>query len=287
VEGRWKALEATETGTGERPLIVRQSTIKQYAECALRYKFSAEGAEREQSSAMSFGTAIHEAVLLMEVKYDLRAGMAHFDAMWDDLEAYGLQYDYLIPRYNHKTYRDLGHKILKDWWMLIQWESDVVLAREHTFQVPLGDHTLTGTVDKVGIRPLKDGSFAVLVSDYKTSAKAPTRDYLQHDIQFHAYCYATTRQEFWANIPNGDALFEQYVDAQRVGEWVHLRTTKRIDAGFRNEVHYNRLRYAVDQMELSVGLGIFVPDISGATCEFCEFRKVCGLPTREEEGLAA
>jgi hypothetical protein len=72
-----------------------------------------------------------------------------------------------------------------------------------------------------------------------------------------------------------------------MGEWVHLRTPKRIDAGFRTEVHYNRLQYAIEQIELSVALGIFVPDISGAACEFCEFRQRCGLPSREQEGLVA
>jgi hypothetical protein len=268
-------------------MIIRQSTIRQFTECALRYKFADEGQQREQSSAMSFGTVIHECVLFMEVRYDLQAGLDLFDKMWDNLEDYNLDYDYLLPRNTHQSYRELGRKILRDWWALIQWESDIVLGREYGFSVPLGQHTLNGTVDKWGLRRLKGGEMAVYISDYKTGSKQPTREYLQHDIQFHSYSYATTQPEFWANIPNGDALFRQYVDAPRANEWVHLRSTKRIDAGLRNSVHYNRLKYAVDQIELSVALGIFVPDISGATCEFCEFRKVCGLPSREDEGLAA
>lgn len=269
------------------PVIVRQSTIKKYMECALRYKFEAEGAPREQSSALSFGTIIHDAVLVMETQGSLTAGVERFNQMWDNLDQFDLAYDYLIPRNSHAGYRDMGNKILRDWWALIQWESDIVLGREYNFSVPLGEHTLTGTVDKLALRPLKGGGYAVLLSDYKTSAKQPTRDYLQHDIQFHAYCYATTQPEFWVNIPNGPELFERYKDAPRIGEWVHLRTPRRIDAGERTQVHYNRLKYAVDQIELSVALGIFVPDISGASCEFCEFRKRCGLPSREEEGLAA
>lgn len=268
-------------------MLVRQSTIRQYMECALRYNFASQGAPREQSSAMSFGTVIHEAVLHMEVQGSLEAGLALFTLMWDDLDTHGLGYDYLIPRNSHSGYRDLGHKILFDWWALIQWESDIVLGREYQFSVPLGEHTLTGTADKVALRRLKGGVMAVLISDYKTGAKQPTRDYLQHDIQFHAYSYATTRPEFWADIPHGAELFEQYRDAPRANEWVHLRSTKRIDAGFRSQVHYNRLKYAVDQIEQSAALGIFVPTISGSTCEFCEFRKVCGLPSREDEGLAA
>lgn len=279
-------------------MIVRQSLIKQFMECSLKYKFAHEdGVPREQSSALSFGTVIHEAVLVMEVQESLAAGVAHFDKMWDDLGAYSLAYDYVMPRNTHQGYQEMGHRILRDWWSLIQWESDVVLAREYGFTVPLGEHTLTGTVDKLALRPLKGAKgFGVLISDYKTSAKQPTRDYLQHDVQFHAYCYATTRSEFWAGLPpvkladgstmSGPELFAKYVDAPRMGEWVHLRTPRRIDAGVRTDVHYNRLKYAVDQIEASVATGIFVPDISGASCEYCEFRQRCGLPSREQEGLS-
>lgn len=234
---------------------------------------------------MSFGTAIHDAVMRMEMAYDPDVGVRRFREMWDDLAAFDLDYDYLIPRNDHRTYADLGHKILRDWWQLIQWESDVVLGREYTFSVPLGGHTLTGTIDKLVLRTAKGGPPSVVVSDYKTGSKAPTRDYLAHDIQFSAYCYATTQPEFWAGIPNGAQLYSDLIDAPREGEWVHLRSPKRIPAGPRLDYHYNRLRYACDQIEQSIALGIFVPDLSGATCEFCEFRKVCGLPSRVEEGL--
>lgn len=289
-------------------MLIRQSDIKQFMACSLRYKFQHEGAPREQSSALSFGTVIHDAILLMEVQQSLGAGLARFDELWDNLGKYNqacqaaipgevtLEYAYLIPRNTHQGYKDIGHRILRDWWQLIQWESDIVLGREYNFTVPIGSHQLTGTVDKLALRPLKGAKgFGVLVSDYKTSAKQPTRDYLQHDIQFSAYCYATTQPEFWVNLPpvklmdgslmTGPELYAKYLDAQRMGEWVHLRTPRRIDAGVRTDVHYNRLLYAIDQIEASVATGIFVPNLNGDTCQYCEFRKICGLPPLEQEEL--
>jgi len=264
----------------------RQSTIKLFTECSLRYRFQDQGAPREQSSAMSFGTAIHDAVMQMELAYDPQVGIDRFTAIWQHLADFDLDYDYLIPRYDHSTYTDLGYRILRDWWSLIQWDTDIVLAREYQFEVPIGDgSTLAGTADKVCLRTQKDGSYSVLISDYKTGSKQPTRDYLAHDVQFSAYCYATTQQEFWANIPDGPRLFTELANAPREGEWVQLRAPKRITAGQRTQMHYNRLRYACDQIEQSIALGIFVPDLSGEKCEFCEFRKVCGLPSRAEEGL--
>lgn len=243
------------------------------------------GVQREQSSALSFGTALHDAVMVMEQAQDLQRGLDRFRETWDDLSILDIEYDYLMPRNSHASYLDQGLRSIRDWWFLIQWESDVVLGREYPFTVPIGEHTLTGTIDKVALRTLKGGEPVVLVSDYKTNSKAPTRDYLAHDIQFSAYAYATTRPEFWANIPDGDVIFKQYADARRFGEWVHLRTTKRLDAGPRVDYHYNRLRYAIDMIAQADELGIYPPNISGEACEYCEYRKPCGLPSRIEEGL--
>lgn len=264
-------------------MIIRQSTIKQFMACSLRYKFEADGAPREQSSALSFGTVIHECVELLEVTQRLDSAIARFEMMWSNLEMFDLGYDYIIPRNTHTGYLDLGRKILREWWAIIQWESDIVLAREYSFTVPFGDHYLSGTADKVALRPTRDGGYEVCIIDYKTSAKAPTRDYLRHDLQFTVYAYATTQKEFWANIPDGDTLFQQLENAPRTGEWVHLRTARRITAGERNQIDYNRLKYAVNQIEAAISCGIFVPDISGSNCEYCEFRQQCGLPSREEE----
>jgi hypothetical protein len=267
-------------------LIIRQSTLKTWSDCQLKYFWQNEKkAPREQSSALSWGTTIHEAVLAMEVAGDLQVGLNRFCEIWDNLENHGLEYAYILPRNSHLGYRELGINALRNWWGLIQWESDIILGREYPFSVPLGDHTLTGTIDKLALRQLKHGEWVVLVSDYKTNSKAPTRDYLAHDIQFSAYAYATTRPEFWANIPDGDEIFRQHVGSRRFGEWVHLRTTKRIDAGVREQYHYNRLQYLVNNMDLSISMGIYSPTLTGASCEYCEYRLVCGLPSREEEGL--
>lgn len=268
-------------------MLIRQSTVKTWAECPLRFKFQQEGAVREQNASASFGTAIHDAVLRMEVAGDLQVGLDRFKLTWTDLDVLGIAYDFLQPRTSHNGYFDLGQQVIRDWWALIQWESDKVIAREHQFTVPIAGNLLTGTADKVALRMLKGGEWVVLISDYKTNAKQPTRDYLQHDVQFHAYCYASTQPEFWTGIPNGEHLYEATKDWRRKGEWVHLRSTKRIDCGFREEFHYRRLAYAIDQIEQSDALGIYPPNISGEKCEFCEFRRVCGLPSRAEEGLEA
>jgi CRISPR/Cas system-associated exonuclease Cas4 (RecB family) len=259
------------------------STLKTWSECPLKLKFKLDGQPRTVSSAMSFGSALHLAVLTMETGYSLAKGVQHFEDIWDNLRSYDLEYDYLLPRTSHVEYQEKGVQILTDWWALIQWDSDTILGREYEFLVPVGDNTLHGFIDKLTVRQVKGGALAVVLSDYKTGSKQPTRDYLKHDLQFTSYAYASTQPEFWVNIPNGAALYEQLKDVQRVGEWVQLRSTKRIDAGERTQLHYNRLRYACDQIALSVMMGIFPPTISGESCEFCSYRDVCGLPSLIDE----
>ena len=71
-------------------MIVRQSTLKTWMECNLKYYWQHEqSAQRDQSSALSWGSTIHEAVLAMEVAGDLQVGIDKFCAVWDDLPAHG------------------------------------------------------------------------------------------------------------------------------------------------------------------------------------------------------
>jgi hypothetical protein len=225
-------------------------------------------------------------VLYLETTHDLQAAIARFHQFWDDPSLLGPEYviSYYVRGTNWKKFHEEGPKILRDWWALIQWDSDANIAREYTFDVPIGDgHVLHGTVDKLAIRFVpKINRRVVLCSDYKSNNKTPTYDYLAEDLQFTAYSYATTQPEFWTGIPNGAELFAELKDFPRHGEWVQLKGPKRMDAGERIERHYNRLTYAVNGIADSVAMRIFVPTISGESCRYCDFRKSCGLPEIED-----
>lgn len=261
---------------------LRQSDIKKFTECPLKYKWATvDQLPREQSSALSWGTAMHDAVYVMETKNDPQAGLDRFTEVWNDLGAHGLTYDFLLPRNTHERYYSEGVRILKELWLLYEWDTDVVMGRELPFEVPLGDdHTLTGTIDKLAIRTLRGGEQVILLSDYKTNAKLPTRSYLRHDVQFTAYAYATTQFEFWQALGHPQ-LHYQLIDLRRVGEWVHLRGPQKIDAGERGPQDYERLRMVADGMERTIAFGAYIPTLTGTSCEFCEYRVNCGLPPKE------
>jgi len=273
------------------PFLVRQSDLKTWSKCPLMYRYQkVDKLARTQSGSLTFGTIIHACVLYMETSEDVEGAVSMFQEMWASPESFdeqleqngqSLKVDYYVKGTNFKKYAAEGERILRSWWGLIQWESDHVLAREYQFTVPIGNgHLFTGTIDKLALRymPKVPGRRVVLVSDYKTTRKEPTYDWLNDDLQFTAYSYATTQPEFWAGITNGEALYEELMDVPRWGEWVQLMGPKRKDAGERLAHHYNRLTIAVDELARSVEAGIFVPNISGESCLYCDFRDRCGLP---------
>lgn len=280
-------------------MLIRQSSIKLFQECGLKYRFqNIDQLPREQSGALTWGSVLHEAVMRLEQWHlaskpgdppALARTLEWFREVWSDptiLDA-DLKIDYFLPRTSWKKYLDDGLAIIEKWWGIYQWDTDTVIAREHEFTVPVEgtEHQLTGTVDRLVLRYMgKLDEHVVLIQDYKTNRKVPTYSYLQHDLQFSAYAMASTRPEFWSGLKNGEQLYEVYADKRRWAEWIHLRAPKRMDAGERSDLHFNRLRYAVNAIADAVALGVFIPNISGEACAYCDFRKSCGLPSLEDEG---
>lgn len=271
------------------PIRVRQSDLKLWNQCPLKYRYThIDKLPRQQSGSLTFGSIIHDCVLYLETTHDLAGAITRFQEHWLNPELLDASYtvDHYVRGTSWKKYAELGPKLLHDWWALIQWDADAIIAREHHFVVPIGDgHELEGTADKVAVRYLpKINRRVLLVSDYKTTKKAPTYDYLAEDLQFTAYSYASTQPEFWTGVPNGEQLYDELFDAPRYGEWVSLVATRRMDAGERTQQQYNRLIYAVNQIAAAVAMRIFVPTISGDACRWCEFRKNCGLPQLDDAG---
>lgn len=272
---------------------VRQSDLKTWAKCPLIYKFqNIDGLTREQSGSLTFGSIIHHCIQHLEETQDLAGSLLLFQELWIQPTLLDPTYQpqYYVRGTSWKKFMERGEQVLRDWWGIASWDSAVTIGREHTFEVPIGrnGHTLFGTADKVEIAFRADinaglGGNVLKIVDYKTDKKTPTYDYLAEDLQFSAYAYASMQREFWTNI-GGDEAWQRHLSLPRYGEWVQLSGPKRMDAGIREQRHFNRIEMAIDALAESVGMRIFVPTISGETCRYCEFRKPCGLPELDDDG---
>lgn len=193
------------------PFILRQSDISTWGRCPLKYRYQyIDNYPRLQSGALTFGSIVHDVVMQLELTQDVEAAVALFKKYWAEPTLLDPSYkiDFYLRATNWTKYLDEGERMIRDWWEIIRWESDVVLGREFSFDVPIGDgHVLHGTIDKLAVRQHPKYGRVVLVSDYKTNAKVPTYEWLEDNIQFTAYCRSPEAPVLMADLtwrPIGD-----------------------------------------------------------------------------------
>lgn len=286
---------------------IHQSDLSAWDRCAAQYGYRRAGWREDSNSALAYGSVMHHALLVLETlraegkpfEEAVKVATETFTHYWhpSNIEAIcePVPGDGWLPQQSWGILLQRGIDAVKQYADLIRYDDHELLALEFGFVVPiagtwdddLGEpHMLAGTIDRLAARHYSR-KLACCVDDYKTG-----RDYkaLRHNIQFTAYCYATTQREFWVGNAGedgfgeerGNALFERFQGAGRRGTWINLRKFKFQDAGWREPRDYERFRLAVEQISMSIKADIFPLSISGENCKFCAFRNACGgigLPT--------
>jgi hypothetical protein len=278
-------------------LRLRQSFIKTWCECPLQAKFELESQSssgiKRQNAAASLGTCVHHALALYDNGLTVDKAIDEFKRVWNDpslLDAEPNQW----PKFSSKdAYKERGVKMITEYHERLQWESREVIKTEHQFAVPFGEFILTGTVDLLEVRKSGKGKTLLRIIDKKTNKKVPTKAMLALDIQFTTYFYASLQEEFWIGydgIPgmkDGAKLFERFKDIPRVAIWNQLETNKDIDVGPREQLDFDRLYRACSEIKRALEHDVYVPNISGSSCTWCDHHVECGvkIPTQEELDL--
>lgn len=195
-------------------------------------------------------------------------------------------------RHSYSSLLQRGRETIRRYWDLKRYDDEEVLALEIPFIVDIEGtwddelnepHKLAGTIDRLSLRHYRR-QLHVCVDDWKTGKKPR---YLKHNIQFSAYSYATTQQEFWTGwfddaLPDGFgeergyALWKRLADAPRHGWWINVMGGPDwLDAGLREERDYARFKHSVDQYVRARRHQIFPLNIDGEICQFCPFRDTC------------
>lgn len=255
-----------------------------------------------------FGTCVHAALEeynLWEMetgKGDVDVAKRLFLSMWEKPAIYGGN----ITEWRGSQYGTLrlkGLKILEEYDDKQKWEPREVIAAEHKFCVPLGEHLLSGIVDLVEWKLSGRGVPTLRICDYKNTSKAPTLKELRLNLQFTIYTYASLQPEFWlgyveegwhppmiqkyAPMVNGAALYERFMDAPRRAVWSHLWGGIELDAGSRVEEDFERMYVLLEGIQRAIEHKVFIPSIRSASCEWCAFKPVCKavIPVLEKMDL--
>lgn len=254
---------------------VRQSDLKQFGNCARSYYYShvLGLGESLAGSLTVLGTVWHYAVDVYEnYDHDLDLAKRTFVHYWEHPEQLGERIDFWHRSTTHMGLRKRGLAMLDSYHELAPWRQGVLLGTEVRFEVPIGDHVLEGTIDKLWYRP---GQKKIEVIDFKTGSVVPEK--LRYNIQFTAYCYATERPEFWQYVPGFEDSYEEFAGWERTGWWYHARNNKMFSAGKRQAFDYQRLLLAVNEMDNALQANVFPLDIRGDSCGWCPFvDEICG-----------
>lgn len=117
---------------------------------------------------------------------------------------------------------------------------------------------------------------------HNTAGKRPFGDDLRLDVQFTAYYYASMQPEFWIGydeeypgMEGGLDLYYEFLDSPRKVIWYHLMDNKELNAGPRDEDDFGRLYRCIDAISKAVEKDIYVPNISGSSCIWCDYTDIC------------
>lgn len=266
--------------------------------------YGKQGLPRKQLSATAYGSVVHHALETFErLRHTegvtfveaVEAAIRTFEHYWHpmNIDAITEPVDIWLPRQGYSELRAKGIENIRAYCQLMQLDDGQLLATEFGFQVPIAGtwdedlnepHILSGTLDKLTLRRWHAKPI-LAIEDFKTGKEYR---YLRQNLQFSAYCYASTRPEFWSGWRGEDGfgergadMYQRFSTFARRGTWINLRTVKFMDAGWRGPDDYVRFALAVEQIVASMKADIYPLSLSGETCTFCAFRDVCagvGVP---------
>lgn len=268
------------------------SRINAWMNCPLSAHFRYdENLPREQNAAASFGTAVHAGFEVFNQTGSIDRALEVFVDYWDFPEKYGIEPTWWPKNTSHMSYRKLGIEALKKFAEGLKWDGREVIGTEVPFCVPFGEFELMGFIDLLEVRRNGKGKELLRIVDLKTAGTQPTKAKLALDVQFTTYTYATTCPEFWVGngeldfpgLPDGQALFERFIDTPRRAIWFHIRTQKEIDAGARVDADFMRLYRVCHEIAKAIEADVHVPKI-GDACGLCDFSSQCTMEIPVELG---
>jgi len=280
-------------------VVLHQSDLSAWIRCAAAFNYRRKGWKEPQTSAAAFGSVVHHALLVFERARTEGTDHATATAMavetfvhyWNpmSIEAVTSPVEKWLPRQGYGEMRERGISSITKFCELVRYDDAELLGVEYSFMVPIEGtwdfeleqpHILAGSIDRLVARRYKR-HLILGVDDYKTGAEYT---YLRQNLQFSAYCYASTTREFWVGAhgedgfgeERGQELFERFAGKSRRGTWINMRKIKLQDAGWRGPIDYQRFALAAQQIYLSMREDIYPLTLSGEVCTFCSFRADCG-----------
>jgi DNA helicase-2/ATP-dependent DNA helicase PcrA len=237
------------------------SAVQTYQTCPLQFKLEREWRiPGEVPGAMQYGASIHRVLKTYfdAVRYQREISDENIiEQFKQDLERAGIQ-----DPYQYQLYLAQGMRQLSDFLASQRnGTQPEVLHTEEWFDVPLGDITLTGRVDRMD----RTADGRVVVTDYKTG-KPRSQEDADESLQLSIYALAV--KEKWG------------YDIERLV--FHNIEENAPVSTYRTPVQIQEARLIVEEVAQSIAEGKFEAK-PGFTCAFCAYRSLC--PATEKRSI--
>jgi DNA helicase-2/ATP-dependent DNA helicase PcrA len=238
---------------GDLSLKLSASAVQNYQTCPLQFKLQREWRiPADVPGAMQYGASVHRVLRTFfdAVRFGREIGDEEVLKQFrQDLENASFQ-----DRYQFQLYLEQGEQQLRDF--LAAWRARPqaeVLHTEEWFDVPLGNTTLVGRIDRMD--RADDGRVTVI--DYKTG-KAKSAEDADESLQLSIYALAV-RQKWGYEIDR--LVFHNLEENAPV-------------ATHRDEAQIQGARCAVEETAARIAAAEFAPR-PGFHCGYCFYRSLC------------
>ena len=258
------ALAPTRSGVPvwpDRALRLSATQLEMYEDCPLRYAYRyVAGARREAGIHADLGSLVHRVLERFldpeeagERSYERLLALAE-ECWHDDIAPYRPQQE--------EARRDL-YDMLELWWEKegVPGGGPDVLATEHRFDVTVGDHRITGSIDRVD---RADDGLGVRVVDYKTGKSKPRAADVETNLQLSTYYLAATRDPTLAGWGPPTQL-----------RLLHVRSMTPFDQEVRPD-HETATETRILGAAERILDEEYVPSVH-ADCDFCDYHRLCPL----------
>ncbi|HUQ64108.1 MAG TPA: ATP-dependent DNA helicase [Acidimicrobiales bacterium] len=240
------------------------SQLSVYDDCPLRYAYQyVLGARSDAGVHAALGTLVHEALAEFLDPDSPDAGdlsherlLAIAESLWrDDIAPYRPQVEEVRRDY---------FSMLNDWWTVEGGGSPMcpeVLGVERKFEIEVGPHTVTGSIDRID---RADDGEGLRVVDYKTGRTTPNADQVAANIQLAVYHLAASRDPGLVALGAPSQLRLLFVREMKAFE----QTVTPDHAAATEERILATAELILDEQ--------FAPSID-ADCRTCSFHRLCPL----------
>lgn len=257
-----------------KPVTYRHSSLKAFLKCPASYRYEyMDGIERGHEGIEAFnGSRVHTAVEIAHtaIKHDSLPSLAQVRKWYR--EDFDQHYDPAYIRINSDgkalgDYLALGDQSVVNWYTRYFPFTEVkVLAAEKALKLKLGPHSLTGIIDRYGVR---ERTGAINIWDLKTGASPLSQLEADQDLQLAIYEMAIRQETGYT----GEIELNWYYSRDD-REIVSRRSPEQLEEA------KDRVLSIIDQIEEATEINHFPARLSHM-CAWCSFCDIC--PTYQED----